>query len=132
GAQAGQERTIDVEYPADYGVGDLAGKKVRYVVNVRKIQEKKLRSLDDNFAKEVFQLASLDELRSRVRLNLEGEERVRTQREIEESITEEFLGKNAVELPERWVEWMLDRVIADAVGTDRVPEQLRGELEKRY
>jgi trigger factor len=132
GAQAGQERTIDVEYPADYGVGDLAGKKVRYVVNVRKIQEKKLRSLDDNFAKEVFQLASLDELRSRVRLNLEGEERVRTQREIENTISAELLKRNPVELPERLVRWMLDRVVSEAAEGRALPDALRTELENRY
>ena len=53
---------------------------MRYVIAVRKIQEKKLRPLDDNLAKELFQLQSLDELRSRIRLNLEGEERVRVHR----------------------------------------------------
>jgi trigger factor len=128
----GQERTIDVAYPADYAAPDLAGTSARYVVRIRKIQEKKLRDLDDNFARDVFQLGSLEELKARVRLNLEGEERVRMQRELEESITEELLRRNAVELPERWVEWMLDRVIADAVGGQAIPEQLRSELENRY
>jgi trigger factor len=132
GAVAGQERTFDVTYPSDYPVSDLAGKSARYVVRVRKIQEKKLRELDDNLARDVFQLESLEELRSRVRLNLEGEERVRMQREVEEAITEELLRRNPVDLPERWVQWMLDRVIADAVGAPEVPEALRKELEQRY
>ena len=54
------------------------------------------------------------------------------QREMEESITEELLHRNAVELPERWVEWMLDRVISDATNGQAVPEALRTELEQRY
>ena len=132
GAEAGQERTFDVSYPADYPVGELAGKRARYVVRIRKIQEKKLRDLDDNLARDVFQLGSLEELRSRVRLNLEGEERVRMQRELEEGITEELLARNAVELPERWVQWMLDRVIADAAGNAEVSAALRSELSQRY
>ena len=132
GAEAGQERTLDVSYPADYPVAELAGKSARYVVRIRKIQEKKVRDLDDNLAKDVFQLGSLEELTSRVRLNLEGEERVRVQRELEEAVTGELLRRNDVELPERWVQWMLDRVIADATGTEEVPDGLRAELEPRY
>lgn len=132
GSVEGQERTIDITYPADYGVADLAGKQARYVVKIKKIQAKKLRDLDDTFAREVFQLGSLDELRSRVRLNLEGEERVRMQREVEEAIAAELVRRNPVELPERWVEWMLDRVLADAVGRQEIPEALRRELEPRY
>ena len=56
GSMAGQERTAEISYPADYPAPELAGKSMRYVVQVRKIQEKKLRELDDNFAREVFQL----------------------------------------------------------------------------
>ena len=132
GAQAGQERTLEVSYPADYRVAELAGKKARYQVRVRKIQEKKLRELDDTFAKDVFHLESLEELRSRVRLNLEGEERVREQRELEGSIAEELVRRNPFDLPERLTKWMLERVIREAVGERRVDDELRRELEERY
>jgi trigger factor len=102
------------------------------VISVRKIQEKKLRPLDDNLARDVFQLQSLEELRARVRLNLEGEERVRTQRELETSLTEELIRRNPVELPERLVEWMLDRVIHEATEGRSVPQPLHKELEGRF
>ena len=94
---AGRSGTIDVEYPADYGVGDLAGKKFATSSTSRKIQEKKLRSLDDNFAKEVFQLASLDELRLACAPEPRGRGVVRTQREIENTISAELLKRNPVE-----------------------------------
>ena len=132
GAVAGQERTIEVTYPADYERSELAGNKVRYVISVRKIQEKKLRSLDDNMAKEVFQLQSLEELRSRVRLNLEGEERVRMQRELETALGEELVQSNPVELPERLVQWMLERVVKEAAEGRTLPDPLRKELEGRF
>jgi len=132
GAEAGQERSIEVDYPADYRVAELAGKRARYLVRVRKIQEKKLRALDDNLARDVFQLESLEELRSRVRLNLEGEERVRVQREIERGISDELIRRNGFELPERLVQWMLERVIRESVGDRVLPEALREELDRRY
>lgn len=132
GASAGQERTVEVSYPADFERPEVAGKTVRYVVHVRKIQEKKLRPLDDNLAREVFQLESLEELRSRIRLNLDGEERVRTQREIEQAISEELMQRNPVELPERLTQWMLDRVIHEATEGKAVSESLHRELEGRF
>jgi trigger factor len=132
GITAGQERTFDVHYPAEYPVAELAGKTARYVVKARKIQEKKLRDVDDNLARDVFHLDSLEELRSRIRLNLEGEERVRVQREMESAISDELIGRHPVDLPERVVQWMLNRVIEEAVGGRQVPDGLRQELETRY
>lgn len=132
GAEAGQERTFEIHYPADYPSQELAGTTQRYVVKVRKIQEKKLRDLDDNFAREVFKLESLEELRSRVRLNLEGEDRVRVQRELETAIVTELIRRNPIDLPERLVKWMLDRVIHEATEGRAVDEALHRDLEQRY
>ncbi len=132
GAEAGQERTLEIRYPADYPAQELAGQTVRYMVRIRKIQEKKLRDLDDTFAREVFRLESLEELRSRVRLSLEGEERVRIQREVEGAIADELIRRNPFDLPERLIGYMLERVIAEAVGDRKVDDKLRPELETRY
>jgi trigger factor len=132
GSVSGQERTVDLSYEADHPTPELAGKTVRYVVQVRKIQAKKLRELDDNLARDVFQLPSLEELRARVRENLENEEAARLRRESEGAITEELLRRNTLELPERLVEHMLERVIAEASGGRDVRPDLRAELEKRY
>lgn len=132
GAAEGQERTMDVQYPADYPTQELAGRAARYLVRVRKIQAQKVRELDDNFAREVFHLESLEELRSRVRLNLEGEEHLRVRREVEGAITDELVRRNPFDLPPRLVEWMLDRVIKEAARERTVDDALREELERRY
>jgi trigger factor len=132
GSQEGQERTIEIQYPADYPTAALAGQRVRYQVRVRKIQAQKLRDLDDTFALEMFRLGTLEELRSRVRLNLEGEERVRVQRQVEAAISDELIRRNPVELPERLVGFMLERVVREATGDRPVDDGLREELEQRY
>jgi trigger factor len=131
GAAEGQERTIDVQAPAEDAAQEPA-RPARYLVRVRKIQAQKLRDLDDNFARDVFHLESLDELRSRVRLNLEEEERVRVGREVEGAITDELVGRNPFDLPPRLVQWMLDRVIREAARERTVDDALRAELERRY
>jgi trigger factor len=132
GATAGEVRTVAVAYPEEHPAKELAGRTWRYLVRVRKIQEKKLREPDDNFARDVFRLGSFEELRARVRENLEGEERVRVQREMEGAATEHLLQRNPVELPERLVAWMLDRVVAEATGGRELPEALASEMAGRY
>jgi trigger factor len=132
GAEAGQERTIEIQYPDDYAAEELAGKSARYLVSVRKIQEKKLRDLDDNLAREVFGLESLEDLRSRVRLNLEGEERVRVRRELDSAVSVELIRRNPFELPGGLTQRTLERVIEEAVQGRTVPEDLRKQLEERY
>jgi trigger factor len=132
GAEAGQERTVEVRYPDDHASSELAGKQFRYRVAVRKIQEKKLRALDDNFAREVFQLESLEALRARVRQNLEREEELRVRREVETAATEALIQRNTLDLPERLVQWMLERVIGEATAGRAVNDQLRTELQTHY
>lgn len=132
GAEAGQERTIEIQYPADYPAEELAGKAARYLVSVRKIQEKKLRDLDDNLAREVFGLPSFEELRSRVRMNLEGEERVRVRRELDSAVSVEIIRRNPFDLPGGLMQRTLERVIEEAVQGRTVPEDLRKQLEERY
>jgi trigger factor len=132
GAIEGQERTIDVQYPADYPHQELAGRPARYLVRVRKIQAQKLRELDDTFAREVFRLDSLEALKNRVRQNLEEEENVRTRREVEGAVADELVRRNPLELPARLVQWMLERVVREATKGRTLDETLLQELEQRY
>ncbi|TMQ69297.1 MAG: trigger factor, partial [Candidatus Eisenbacteria bacterium] len=132
GAEVGQERTIEIGYPADYPTQELAGRRVRYLIRVRKTQEKKLRDPDDTFAREIFDLPSFDELRARVRRNLEGEEAVRAQREVEDAVSDELIRRNPLDLPERLVQWTLDRMIQEAVGQRPIDDRTRTDLEQRY
>ena len=66
GAEAGQERTVTVNYPADYRQTDMAGQAIGYVIKIRQVQFRRLRELDDAFAKEIFGLESLAQLRERI------------------------------------------------------------------
>jgi trigger factor len=110
GASAGESRTLSVQYPENFGDPELAGRHGRFHVKVKKIQEKKLRELDDNLAKEVFGLPSLEDLRSRLRLQMEGEERLRSRRALEEDLVDELIRRNPVAVPEL----LVDRLSAEA------------------
>ena len=131
GAEEGQERSPS-EFPAEHGQAELAGKSIRYVVSIRKIQEKKLRDLDDNFARDLFRLDSLQALRDRVRQNLEAEEGGRVRREMEGAITEELIQRNPFDMPERLVTYMLGQVVREQTNGREVGPELQKQLEEHY
>src|SRR2546426_11650522 len=71
GASAGEHKNFDVDYPTDYPDPKLAGKKYHYAVEVLGIKTKKLPELNDDFAKDVSDAATLDELKKKVSAGLE-------------------------------------------------------------
>ena len=132
GAEAGQERTIAVTYPADFRQADLAGQTARFLVNIKKIQEKKLRALDDNFAKDVFGLDSYATLRDRVKRNLEGEDGQRVRREVEAQAIDALVQRHPMDLSPRLVSYMLEQVVHEQSGGREVSEDLKKQLEEHY
>ena len=134
GAAVGDSRTLKVSYPADFANADLAGKDVQFHVKVRKIREKKARTRDDNWAREVFGLETLDELSGRIRLNLEGEARLASRREVEDALVEAIVERNDVPVPARWIERRTDEEMAEMLrrsGGQEVPEAELIELKGR-
>ena len=71
GANIGDHKNFDVAYPADYPDAKLAGKTYNYAVEVLGIKNKKLPELNDEFAKDVSDAATLEELKKKVSENLE-------------------------------------------------------------
>jgi trigger factor len=132
GAEAGQERTLNVHYPDGYRQQDLAGQHVRYVVQVRAIQEKQLRELDDTFARELFGLETLALLRERVRRNLEAEDAQRGRRELEGQAIDELVRRHPMDLSPRLVSYMLEQVVHEQVGEREISADLHKQLEEHY
>lgn len=67
GASAGDEVTVEVDFPEDHRPETLAGKKASFKVKVKEVREKQLPDLDDDFASEASEFETLDELREEVR-----------------------------------------------------------------
>jgi len=71
GAAEGDRREFTVDYPADYEIAELAGATVDYAVTVKGIRRRELLAIDDDFAKEVSDVETLDALRERIRRDLQ-------------------------------------------------------------
>ncbi len=126
GLQAGDTRVIHVNYPDDFQDRELAGKQRHYKLHVAEILEKKLPDLDDDFAGSIDGTESLEALRSRIRLRLEAEERLRARRRTEETAVDRLIELNPVDLPPEMVERSLDRAL------ERAREQNPGVDEAEF
>jgi trigger factor len=71
GTTAGDTRAFTVRYPVDYEIAELSGATVDYEVTVKGIRRKELLPLDDEFAKEVSDVETLDALREKIREDLQ-------------------------------------------------------------
>ena len=108
GANAGDHKNFDVEYPADYPDAKLAGKKFHYSVEVLGIKTKKLPELNDEFAKDVSEAASLEELKKKVREGLEHERDHRRTELQREKVLAELVKLHDFPVPDSLVEHQMD------------------------
>ena len=108
GANINDHKNFDVEYPADYPDAKLAGKTYHYTVEVLGIKTKKLPELNDEFAKDVSDAGTLDELKKKVSEGLEHQ-RDHRQKELQrEKILAEIVKLHDIPVPEALVEQQMD------------------------
>jgi trigger factor len=103
GASVNETRSVNVSFPADYFRKEWAGKQAVFEVTVKEIKEKKLPVLDDEFAKDLG-LGSLEELKSKMRENLEKDETAKADKEVEEQLYQALLDHNPFSVPPTLVE----------------------------
>ena len=108
GANVGEHKSFDVEYPADYPDPKLAGKKFNYAVEVLGIKTKKLPELNDDFAKDVSDAKTLDELKTKVREGLEHQRDHKRKELLHEKVLAELVKKHDFPVPESLVEHQMD------------------------
>ena len=108
GANIGDHKEFDVEYPADYPDEKLAGKKFHYAADVTGIKTKQLPELNDEFAKDVSDAATLEELKTKIRESL-IHQRDHRQRDLQrERVIAELVKLHDFPVPESLVESQMD------------------------
>jgi trigger factor len=108
GANAGEHKNFDVEYPGDYPDPKLAGKKFRYAVEVLGIKTKKLPELSDEFAKDVSDATTLEELKKKVREGLEHQRDHKHKELQHEKVLAEIVKLHDFPVPDSLVEHQMD------------------------
>lgn len=130
GASAGDERDVEVEYPADHPNERLRGQTVTFHCVVKEVAAKVLPEADDAFAAQVAEGQTLLELRGRVREDLVKEAARRVASEVDQQLIMELLARNDVPLPPSMVEKYLEQGLAEMKrrqaqqgGFEATPEQ---------
>jgi trigger factor len=124
GMKAGDKRTITVDFPADFVVPQLAGKKGVYEVELVEAREKKLPGIDEELAKS-YGAESLEKLREGVRADLQNELNLKQSRSIRNQVVQNLLNQIQCELPESIVEDETRSIVYSIVNE----QQQRGVLK---
>jgi trigger factor len=116
GMRPGDSRTFRITFPESYGVAELAGALVEYTVTAKSLKHKALPELDDEFAKDLGDFGSLDELRTRVRDDLQRDGEWTQDREIRSDLLRQLAAKVGFDVPEPLVAREMERRLHDFVG----------------
>jgi trigger factor len=108
GASAGEQRVFDVLYAQDATEQRLAGKTFTYTIKVQSIKHKALPELDDQFATQLGEFKSLEEVRQRIRQGMESERKHAAEHEAKDKLVEELVKRSVFEVPEALVERQID------------------------
>ncbi len=124
GMKAGDEKTIEKEFPADYEIADLAGQKKRIRVVLTKVKEKKLPALDDELAQDVSEnYKTLADLTADIekRLRETADERVRN--DNLQAILDKVAEATEVDIPRAMIDSELDSTWKNFVRQTRMTEE---------
>jgi trigger factor len=114
GVKIGESRNIQVTFPDDYPVKDLAGKEVAFSVAIKGIKIKIVPPLDDNFIKNFEKYETLDDIRADIRKSLEEEKSAGIRSELTKAIIDKLIEHNPIEAPEILVERQIYSMMMEA------------------
>ena len=130
GANAGDQRAVNVDFPADFVTKELQGKKGVYAVELVEVKEKSLPALDDELAKK-FGAENLEALKVGVRADLENELKYSRSKNLRGQVVRELLSKVNFDLPESAVANETRNVVYDLVRQNTQRGVNRDIIEKQ-
>ncbi len=113
GMKIDEERDIKVKFPDDYFSKDLAGKDATFHIKLHNISYKELPKIDDEFAKDVSEFDTLEELKKDIKSKKEKQNEDRIKNEMEESAIEEVCKNTEIDIPEGMIDLEIDNMEND-------------------
>jgi len=115
-ASPGDEKEFDVTYPDDYGQAKLSGKTIRFRVGVKGLRRKELPEVNDEFAQDLGDFRTMDELKDALRKSIFAQREAEAQRVAKDKIVEKLVDANDFPVPEGFVDKQIE---------NRVEQRLR-------
>ncbi|MBR5542991.1 MAG: trigger factor [Oscillospiraceae bacterium] len=110
---AGDDVDVNVTFPKEYHAEDLAGKEAVFKVKIHEVKETELPALDDEFAKDVSEFETLDELKKSIEKKIRETREKMSNDAFEAAIVKAVVSKMKVEIPEVMIEAQLDNISND-------------------
>ena len=111
GMKNGEEKDIKVTFPKEYFSKELAGKEATFHVILHAIKEKQMPTIDDEFAKDVSEFDTLEELKNNIKEKMQEENDERAKHETEDAAIEEVCKNTNIEIPEGMIELEIDNIM---------------------
>ncbi len=113
GVTPGEKKDVVVTFPEEYHAPDLAGKEAVFHCLVHEIKEEQLPELDDEFAKDVSEYDTLEELNNANRERLENYAKLSAENQMKDKAVEVVVEANEVEIPASMINDEIDRMIGE-------------------
>ena len=134
GMSPGEEKDFDVTYPEEYGQSKLAGKTVRFHAVVIGVRRKELPGLTDEFAQDLGDYRTVDELRAAVQKGIFAQRQMEAQREAKDKLVDVLVDQHDFPVPELFVDRQIRNRVEQSLrslaaeGVD--PKSLQLDWEK--
>lgn len=116
GALPGDEREAEITYPEDYGAKKLAGKTVRFRITLRTIRLKELPEINDDFAKDLGDFQSLEEVREEIRKSIHREREYIAQTEAKNKLVDQMVAMHDFPVPETYVDQQIQTIVENQLA----------------
>lgn len=113
GMKVDEERDVKVKFPDEYFSVELAGKDAIFKVKLHDIKRKELPKIDDEFAKDVSEFDTLEELKNSIKEKLETENANKEKYETQENAMKAVCDATDIEIPSGMVETEIDKILKD-------------------
>lgn len=108
GVTPGEEKEFDVVYPEDYGQETLAGKTVRFKVTLNQLRRKELPELNDEFAKDIGDFQTLEEVKTTIRSGIVREKEQSAQEAARTAILDKLVDAHEFPVPEAFIDRQIE------------------------
>jgi trigger factor len=133
GAVSGEDRQVKVSFPEEYANAELAGKEAVFAAHVVAVKRRELPAADDDFAKDLGDFETLEDLRARIRADITAAREQAAKAELQRTLLESLVERASFDVPPGMIERQLQQQLRTAREQleDRVPEEeLLGQLER--
>ena len=119
GMKAGDEKTINVTFPAEYQATDLAGKEVQFALKLHEIKRKELPEVNDDFVKELNKenIVTVDELKKSIKENIEKNKKQTEKNRLADELIAQIVDNTNITMPQAMVDASVKDEIKDFENT---------------